>query len=175
MAEAHLRRRSSGNATTLQPSEQKTSSKAASYDLHAQVGYQLRVANQIALELFSEVIDPSFGAGKVTTVQFAVLSTAWEFPGIGQSELAAYVSMDMPTLNGVLKRLALRDLVRVEISQQDKRRRAIFLTASGEKLAAQLRETGAKVSRQILKPLSEQRRAVLMEALQDFIDAHRRR
>jgi DNA-binding MarR family transcriptional regulator len=44
--------------------------------------------------------------------------------------------MDMPTLNGVLKWLALRDLVLVEISQQDKRRRAIFLTASGSKLAA---------------------------------------
>ena len=127
------------------------------------------------MELFSEVIDPAFGPGAITTAQFAVLSTVWEFPGANQSELASYVSMDMPTLNGVLKRLQGRGLIRIEVEAGDKRRRAIVLTPAGGQLARRLRAMGEDVSRRILAPLDEERRAALTDLLQRFIAAHRPR
>ncbi len=156
-------------ATTAR--ERKESAKR--YDLHEQVGFQLRVANQIAVELFSEVLESDFGRGAVTTTQFAVLSTVWERPGITQSELASYVSMDMPTLNELLKRLIRRGLLLAEVSVTDKRRRAIFLSPEGKRLAERLRSSGSAVSERILAPLSASDRVALGRILDTFIASHR--
>ena len=154
-------------------SNAKLSAAARSYDLQSQIGFILRVANQVAVELFTETLDPILMDEKVTTAQFAVLSTAWEFSGINQSELASFVSMDMPTLNGVLKRLVSRGHVLVELSPDDKRRRAIFLSPSGRRLAEQLRIHGVQVSRRILSPLSADEKVTLVAILRKITASRR--
>lgn len=143
------------------------------YDLHAQIGYRLRVANQIAVEIFSEVLGVQIGPSKVTTGQFAVLSALWVRPGMAQSELAMQTAMDMPTLNGVLKRLTSRRLVDVAVAEDDKRFRVISLTQEGKALAEELRSQGHLVSEQILAPLSVPDREQLLDLLERLISAHR--
>lgn len=143
------------------------------YRLSDQIGYQLRVANQIAVELFSTVLDPLFGQGAATTAQFAVLVTALAKPGLTQSEMASQVSMDMPTLNGVLRRLESRGLITVKVSETDRRQRRIVLSQQGERLAREFRAVGRSVSDRILEPLTPEARTVLAVALSSFIDAHR--
>lgn len=143
------------------------------YDLQSQVGYRLRVANQIAVELFAEVLGTQVGAERVTTGQFAVLSTLWEKPGMAQTELAQQTAMDMPTLNGVLKRLAARGLVDVAVDEVDKRFRVIVLTAEGRDLSETLRAHGHLVSERVLAPLPPDDRASLLALLDKLIQAHR--
>lgn len=144
-----------------------------SYDLQAQIGYRLRVANQIAVEVFAEILGTQTGDLKITTGQFAVMSTLWEKPGMAQTELAMLTSMDMPTLNGVLKRLVGRGLVNVMISPEDKRFRVIQLTESGREIAEMLRSQGHNVSNQILEPLTPAERTQLLDLLERLIQAHR--
>lgn len=148
-------------------------SHVRSYDLHSQIGYRLRVANQIAVELFAEVLGKLSGPAKVTTGQFAVLSTLWERPGMAQTELAHQTSMDMPTLNGVLKRLVARDLVDVTVAEEDKRFRVISLTEAGRQMAERLRAQGHLVSESILRPLPMDDRRQLLDLLDRLIAAHR--
>ena len=143
------------------------------YDLHAQIGYRLRVANQIAVEIFSEVLGAQIGSSKVTTGQFAVLSALWVRPGMAQSELALQTAMDMPTLNGVLKRLTSRMLVDVAVAEDDKRFRVISLTQEGKTLAENLRSQAHLVSEQVLAPLSVPDREHLLDLLDRLILAHR--
>ena len=149
------------------------SNAASRYDLHDQIGYQLRVANQIAVELFSKIYDPALGRNQITTAQFAVLSTVWEQGGISHTELAKYVSMDMPTLNGVLKRLEQKGMILTKVSGVDKRRRDVFLSAEGRRIAAYLRASGESVSERILAPLCQADRIRLSQVLTAFIAAHR--
>lgn len=145
------------------------------YDLRAQIGYRLRVANQIAIELFAEILGPQTGELKITTGQFAALSTLWENPGMAQTELAQVTSMDMPTLNGVLKRLVARGLVDVMVAPDDKRFRVISLTDSGREVTRLLRSQGHIVSERVLEPLSPEEAAQLLTLLERLIQGHRGR
>lgn len=158
------------------PHDQPTTqarSRGQSYDLRSQIGYRLRVANQIAIELFADILGIQTGELKITTGQFAVMSTLWEKPGMAQSELAQLTSMDMPTLNGVLKRLVARGLVEVTVAPEDKRFRMISLTDTGREIAENLRSQGHIVSNRILEPLSPAERTQLMDLLGRLIHAHR--
>lgn len=146
---------------------------ASAYHLDEQIGYRLRVANQIAVELFSQVLDPVFGGETVTTAQFAVLVSLHCNSGVSQSELSSAVSMDLPTLNGVLKRLVARDLVKVKVAKADKRFRVIDLTLAGRQLAGRLRARGHMVSSRIMQPLSDTQRRQLLDLLSKLIHAHR--
>ena len=150
-------------------------SRVEAYDLRAQIGYRLRVANQIAVELFAEILGSMTGDLKITTGQFAVLSTLWENPGMAQTELALWTSMDMPTLNGVLKRLVARGLVDVMVAPDDKRFRVISLTDSGRETTKTLRSQGHIVSEKVLEPLSPAEATQLLTLLNRLIQAHRGR
>ena len=150
-------------------------SRAEAYELKEQIGYRLRVANQIAIELFAEILGSKTGELKITTGQFAVLSTLWEHPGMAQTELAQMTSMDMPTLNGVLKRLVARGLVDVLVSPDDKRFRVISLTDSGRETTNILRSQGHMVSEKVLEPLSPGEATQLLTLLDRLIQAHRGR
>jgi DNA-binding MarR family transcriptional regulator len=149
--------------------------RAEAYDLRAQIGYRLRVANQIAIELFAEILGSQTGELKITTGQFAALSTLWESPGMAQTELAQVTSMDLPTLNGVLKRLVARGLVDVMVSPDDKRFRVISLTDSGRDITRLLRSQGHIVSEKILEPLPPDDATQLLTLLDRLIQAHRGR
>mgnify|MGYP002079063084 CR=1 FL=1 len=145
----------------------------SAYLLDEQIGYRLRVANQIAVELFSDVLDPAFGEETVTTAQFAVLVSLLRNARVSQSELSSAVSMDMPTLNGVLKRLVARGLVEVTVAKADKRFRVIDLTPPGRLLAGRLRSKGRVVSERIMQPLGDSERRQLLDLLSKLIHAHR--
>lgn len=151
----------------------ETDLRCNSYDLQAQIGYRLRVANQIAVEFFAELLGPQTADLKITTGQFAVLSTLWESPGMAQTELAQATSMDMPTLNGVLKRLVARGLVDVMVAPDDKRFRVISLTEDGRSIAKSLRSQAHMVSDKVMEPLSPAERGQLLALLDRLIQAHR--
>lgn len=147
--------------------------QARRYHLQSQVGFQLRVASQIAIEQFSQVYGEDGGTAKITTSQFAVLTVLWEASELSHKELARRTSMDMPTLNGLLKRLLARGLVTISISKKDKRYKVINLTDAGRALAENLRARGHLVTQRVLKPLSNDDQKTLTELLSRLICGHR--
>lgn len=92
---------------------------------------------------------------------------------MAQTELARLTSMDMPTLNGVLKRLSERGLVKVTVAAEDKRIRMISLTKPGRNLTRRLRAQAHLVTQGILKPLTRPEQRQLLDLLQKLIVSHR--
>ena len=152
---------------------QDTEQRAKSYRLESQVGFQLRVASQIAIEQFSQIYAQESETAKITTSQFAVLTVLWEAPDLSQKELARRSSMDMPTLNGLLKRLLAKNLVTISTSSEDKRFKVINLTDAGRRLAEKLRARGHLVTQRVLHPLSDNDQKTLGELLTRLISGHR--
>ncbi|PVH30159.1 MarR family winged helix-turn-helix transcriptional regulator [Pararhodobacter oceanensis] len=146
---------------------------ARDYHLQSQIGFRLRVASQIAVERFTELfaLDPE--TAKITTSQFAVLAVLWDASDLSHKEVAQRTSMDMPTLNGLLKRLLARGLVTVNVAEKDKRYRVINLTEAGRALAEHLRARGHIVSQQVLEPLPEADRELLLNLLSRLVQGHR--
>lgn len=109
-----------------------------SYDeLPTYVGFQVRRAqSRIFAEFETALKDFGFTPGS-----FGVMTLIHANLGITQVTLAAAFSVDKSTINPVIVRLEKRGLVRRAVQENDRRRHALFLTATGERtfLAARQR------------------------------------
>lgn len=124
------------------------------YQLHDNIGHLLRTANQYAVAEFNKSLAEIAGIENITTTQFATLTTIARNPGISFSELSAFASIDMPTLNAMITRLINRGLVTVEVNPGDKRSRRIDLTEEGRQLANTLLEHGIRIGDYISRNLT---------------------
>lgn len=131
-------------------------------------GHCIRRLQQIAVALFMK---ESAETG-VTPVQFAVLLTLSDQPGIDQRTLAAKVSFDTSTIAGVVDRLEARGLLTRSQHSGDRRVRLLHLTAAGEKLLAVLTPPMHQAQKRILEPLSAAERKLFMNMLQRVIEHH---
>jgi DNA-binding MarR family transcriptional regulator len=90
----------------------------------------------------------------LTSVQFAALDAIAERPGIDQATLAATISFDRATIGGVVDRLEHKGWVQRTVSTQDRRARALHLTAEGFRVLMALRPVVEELQAQILARLS---------------------
>ncbi|WP_181711317.1 MarR family winged helix-turn-helix transcriptional regulator [Roseovarius sp. TE539] len=138
------------------------------YQLHDNIGHLLRTANQFAVAEFNKSLANIVGIEDITTTQFATLTTIARFPGISFSELSAFTSIDMPTLNAMITRLINRGLVTVEVNPGDKRSRRINLTEDGKQLASTLLENGIRIGEFISRNLTAAETRRLIKLLKKF-------
>ena len=103
----------------------KTSSPDGFYQLEAQIGYKLRLANQRHLEIFSRLITD------FTPTQFSVLVRLNDVGAVSQNQLGRLVGMDAATTKGVVNRLVDKGLVKTRPHGADMRRLVISLTDQG--------------------------------------------
>ena len=103
----------------------KTGSPDGSYQLEAQIGYKLRLANQRHLEIFSRLIMD------FTPTQFSVLVRLNDVGAVSQNQLGRLVGMDAATTKGVVNRLVDKGLVKTRPDGADLRRLVISLTDQG--------------------------------------------
>ena len=103
----------------------KTGSPDGSYQLEAQIGYKLRLANQRHLEIFSRLITD------FTPTQFSVLVRLNDVGAVSQNQLGRLVGMDAATTKGVVNRLVDKGLVKTRPDGADMRRLVISLTDQG--------------------------------------------
>ena len=103
----------------------KTGSPDGSYQLEAQIGYKLRLANQRHLEIFSRLITD------FTPTQFSVLVRLNDVGAVSQNQLGRLVGMDAATTKGVVNRLVDKGLVNTRPDGADMRRLVISLTDQG--------------------------------------------
>ena len=109
----------------MKKDNKKTGTPEGSYQLEAQIGYKLRLANQRHLEIFSRLITD------FPPTQFSVLVRLNDVGAVSQNQLGRLVGMDAATTKGVVNRLVDKGLVKTRPHGADMRRLVISLTDQG--------------------------------------------
>ncbi|MBP7066269.1 MarR family winged helix-turn-helix transcriptional regulator, partial [Ferrovibrio sp.] len=97
--------------------------------------------------------------------QYAALVKLYEAGELSQNHLGRLTAMDPATIQGVIRRLAVRKLIAHRPDKNDKRRRYLSLTPAGRVLVESLISNGPKVSQVTLGPLSTAEQAQLLALL----------
>jgi DNA-binding MarR family transcriptional regulator len=124
-------------------------------------GHLIRRAHQTSIAVFAQ----EMAAFDVTAVQFAIMQTLLDTPGADQISVAQRVVMDAATSGAVIGRLEARGWLRRESDAADKRRKLLWLTDEGRKVANQMKRPVQKVQDKLLAPLTEQEQVQLVALL----------
>jgi DNA-binding MarR family transcriptional regulator len=134
---------------------------ATSFDFSQAPGYLIRRAHQTSMAIFAEEL----GSYEVTALQFAILQALVDQPGADQITVAQRVALDAATSGSVIMRLEERGWLRREPSPTDKRRKLLWLTPEGEKVAMDMKKPAKKVQQRLLESLSEAERVQFVALL----------
>lgn len=141
---------------------------AKSFNFGEAPGHLIRRAQQLAVAIFMEET-AGFDA---TPVQFAILNALMDDPGEDQITLSGRVAFDPATFGSVIGRLEAKGWVKREADPRDKRRKLLWNTPEGEKVALQMKRAVGKTQQRILAPLDEQERAQLGTLLTKLVSGH---
>jgi len=136
-------------------------SPRAAYRLDASAGHLLRLAHQRYQSMFQE---QAVGLG-LTGPQFATLLRLSELGRATQNHLGRLAGMDSATIQGVVRRLSGRGLMRTTGDPLDRRLRVLTITPQGEALLREAQDAGKRANDALMAPLSAQERAGLIELL----------
>ena len=139
-----------------------------SFNFSEAPGHQIRRAHQLSIALFME----ETAGFDVTPVQFAILNALMDDPGEDQVTLSGRVAFDAATSGSVIGRLETKGWVRREADPADKRRKLLWVTPEGEKVALRMKRAVNKVQSRLLGPLTGEERKQLGALLGKLIAGH---
>ena len=142
-------------------SSQARLSVLGDYILEAQVGFLLRRAHQRHAAIFQE----SMGRLDLTPTQFTALITVLRAGKITQNLLGRVAGMDPATIQGVVKRLLARGLLRGTHDPMDRRTLVLAVTEDGRVLVEQAVPVAQRITEATLTPLSAAERGQLNSLL----------
>ncbi len=131
------------------------------YVLERQAGHLLRRAHQRHSAIFQENI----GDDQLTPLQFAALVKLRDEDEVSQNLLGRLTAMDAATMQGVIKRLAGRDLILRRADPDDRRRLILSLSPKGRTLINRLLANGGKITAHTLAPLSQAEQKIFLQLL----------
>ena len=132
-----------------------------SFDFTQAPGYLIRRAHQTSMALFAQEL----GDYDVTSLQFAIMQALVDEPGADQITVAQRVALDAATSGSVIMRLEDRGWLRREPSPTDRRRKLLWLTEQGEKMAMEMKKPAKNVQQRLLAALSEAERVQFVALL----------
>ena len=138
---------------------------AKSFNFGEAPGHLIRRAQQLAVAVFMEET-AAFGA---TPVQFAILNALIDDPGEDQVTLSNRVAFDPATLGSVIGRIEAKGWVTRKADPGDKRRKLLWVTPEGEKIALGMKRLVAKAQLRIVGPLNPAERVQLLTLLGKLI------
>ena len=141
---------------------------AKSFNFHDAPGHLIRRAQQLAVAIFME----ETAGFDVTPVQFAILNALMDDPGEDQITLSGRVAFDPATFGSVIGRLEVKGWVQRQADPADKRRKLLWTTAEGEKVARQMKRAVGKAQQRIVGPLNIEERARFAELLGKLVAGH---
>lgn len=141
---------------------------AKSFNFSDAPGHQIRRAHQLSVALFME----ETAGFDVTPVQFAILNALMDDPGEDQITLAGRVAFDAATSGSVIGRLEAKGWVRREADPADRRRKLLWVTPEGQKVALQMKRAVSKVQARLLEPLNADERTRFGALLGKLIAGH---
>ena len=130
---------------------------AKSFNFSEAPGHLIRRAQQLAVAIFMEET-AGFDA---TPVQFAILNALMDDPGEDQITLSGRVAFDPATFGSVIGRLEAKGWVNREADPGDRRRKLLWITPEGEKVALQMKRAVSRAQQRIVGPLDPEERAQL--------------
>lgn len=139
-----------------------------SFDFSNAPGHLIRRAQQLAVAIFMEETT----GFDITPVQFAILNALIEAPGEDQVTLSSQVAFDAATFGSVIGRLEAKGWVKREADPNDKRRKLLWTTPEGEKIALQMSQAVNKAQQRIVEPLELDEQAQLSSLLHKLIKGH---
>lgn len=105
----------------------------------------------------------------VTSRQLAVLAVLLRLPGASQSQVAAEIGLDLNTCSDLIARMVAKDLLRRERSPSDGRSFALYLTQTGQSIAADGVARAAEYQAAVAQRLTESEREALTALLRKLI------
>ena len=139
-----------------------------SYKFADAPGHLIRRAQQIAVAAFMEETSPF----DVTPVQFAILNALIDTPGEDQVTLSKHVAFDPATFGSVVSRLEAKAWVTRTADQHDKRRKLLWVTEDGKKVALKMKKAVDKAQLRIMGPLQPDERTQLAALLEKLVAGH---
>jgi DNA-binding MarR family transcriptional regulator len=141
---------------------------AKSFNFSTAPGHLIRRAQQLAVAIFME----ETAGFDVTPVQFAILNALIDDPGEDQITLSGRVAFDPATFGSVIGRLEAKGWVKREADPGDKRRKLLWITAEGEKLALQMKRAVGRAQQRIVSPLDATEQLQLAALLGKLVAGH---
>ena len=132
------------------------------YVVEEQVGFLLRRAHQRHAALFQEGIAE---AAELTPMQFTALIKTVELGRVTQNHLGRLAAMDPATVQGVVRRLIARGLVRRTPDPMDRRTAVLTATEEGMALARRAVACARRITEATLLPLDAEERQRLLALL----------
>lgn len=136
--------------------------------LQDQPGHLIRRAQQIAVSLFLEETR-DFG---VTPIQFGVMQTLIDAPGVDQATLASRVGIDTATIASLSDRLEAKGYLTREPCADDRRRKRLKVTAEGRRVTVAMHAAVRQAQKRILAPLTAAERRDFMRLLTRLVEAN---
>jgi DNA-binding MarR family transcriptional regulator len=136
--------------------------------LHGMPGHLIRRAHQIATSIFAE----EQATFEITPIQFAVLFTIGEHPGIDQITLAGLAALDAANSGSVIGRLEERGYVSRSSAVHDRRSKLLYLTPVGHQLTKLALEGSERTGERLLQPLDVGEREILVRLLAKLVGAN---
>ena len=131
-------------------------------------GHLIRRAQQQAVAIFMQ----ETSGHDATPVQFAILNALMDDPGEDQITLSNRVAFDPATLGSVIGRIEAKGWVTRKADPGDKRRKLLWITAEGEKVAIGMKRAVSKAQQRILSPLDTDERLQLSALLAKLVSGH---
>ena len=141
---------------------------AKSFNFSTAPGHLIRRAQQLAVSIFMEETE----GFDITPVQFAILNALIDDPGEDQVTLASRVAFDPATFGSVIGRLEAKGWVVREADPDDRRRKLLWITADGSKLAVKMKRAVTKAQTRIVGPLSSAEQAQFGLLLAKLVISH---
>lgn len=137
-------------------------------DLPEHPGHLIRRAHQIAVSVFYETLGRA-----VTPIQYAVLHTLQQHPGIDQVTLAHSVALDTSTAADIAARLEGKGWITRKVLARSQRE--LRLTDEGEQLLARMAPGMHELQAALLGNLSTDEQAAFMQLLSKFVTVNNER
>lgn len=138
---------------------------SASLKLHDEPGHLIRRAQQIAVSKFHEV-----HGRHVTPIQYAILRTLQQTPGIDQVTLAEMIALDTSTTADIAARLETKGWILREVLPR--RQRSLSLTPDGEEVLAELLPGVSNHYEGMMSSLEPTEQEEFMRLLRKFVHLH---
>lgn len=118
----------------------------------------------------SQIYDRSLEASGLTVTQYGLLAHLASFEGISIGALAEKMIMDPTSLTRTLRPLERQGLVALKPSRNDRRARALYLTAVGRRAFDEAKPAWARAQRHIESTIGELETPALHAALDRVLE-----
>lgn len=145
----------------------KSADTLLSIELYDEPGHLIRRAQQIAVSKFHEV-----HGRHITPIQYAILRTLYETPGIDQVTLAQLIALDTSTTADIAARLETKGWILREVLPR--RQRRLSLTPAGEEVLLELKPGVDVLYHGMMSSLEPAEQQEFMRLLRKFVHLHDR-